>query len=323
MRWMNIVLAISILALSSWADPGNGTKFGFNPTRLEVAQVMNQTQEEPEPELAPDLDIEGRLVPGKALLLSAILPGTGQFYAKNYLFAAAFLAIEVGAWYGVASSHGRGMDKETEFLAFADQHWTYYDESYGGLGDYGSYLEYEYYAAYEFGPDGESGGDVYTGSIVEWQLLTWNERSYWLPANGFTHELDPNNKDQQYYEMIGKYDQFGAGWPEDGDYDPDWRNGPYLYDDLGAKTWKWQTHNTYREDYLNMRKDSNDALEMSKNYTMVVLGNHLLSALHAGFNVSWKNRKLAKEQSVEGAFHLEPKRHNNEMVAMGVLGITF
>lgn len=319
---MNVVLAVLIVSIPVWADPGVGSKFGFNPTRLQVAQTMGQVREDPPPEAAENLDVEGRLVPGKALLLSAILPGTGQFYAKNYLFAGAFLALEVGAWYGVATYHSEGMDKEDEYIAYADQYWTYYDGSQS-LGDYGSYLDYEFYAATEFGPDGESGGEVYNGSVEQWEELTWNEKLDWLPSNGFTHELDPTDKDQQYYEMIGKYDQFGAGWPEDGDYDASWRDGPYLYDATGAPTWQWQTHNSYRETYLNIRKDSNDALDRSKNFTMVVLGNHLLSALHAGFSVSLHNRKLTKEQNVEGAFNFEPKKYNDEYLAMGVLKIRF
>jgi hypothetical protein len=318
MRWMNVVLIVSLLALSAWADPGSGTKFGFNPTRLQLAQTMGKVQQAP-PEEGEAAQTEGRLVPGKALLLSAIIPGAGQFYAKNYIFAAAFLAIEVGAWYGVASYHAEGMDKEEEYIAFADDHWTYFDDLYSGDGDFGSYLDYEYWAASLFGPDGESGGtDGYTNDIGIWDALTWEEKLAYLPSNGFTHELDEEDKDQQYYEMIGKYDQFGAGWPGDGDYVANYRADKTVGDG-----WTWQTHNSYRENYLNMRKDSNDALDRSKNFTMVVLANHLLSALHAGFNVSMHNRKLAKEQAVEGAFNLEPKKYNDEYLAMGVLRIKF
>lgn len=313
MRWMNVVLAVLIVTIPVWADPGAGSKFGFNPTRQQVAQTMGQVREDPPPEAAENLEVEGRLVPGKALLLSAILPGTGQFYAKNYIFAAAFLALEVGAWYGVATYHAEGIDKEDEYIAFAEN-WTYYEV---GGGDFDAYLNYEYWAAANFGKNGESlDGDEYIGSIEDWWGLSWSAKLNSLPSNGFTHELNPLDQDQQYYEMIGKYDQFGAGWPEGGDYDPDFRSGPHT-------EWTWQTHNSYRETYLNIRKDSNDALDRSKNFTMVVLGNHLLSALHAGFSVSLHNRELAKEQNVEGAFNLEPKKYNDEYLAMGVLKIRF
>ncbi len=50
--------------------------------------------------------------PGKALLLSAILPGMGELYAGNKLKAAIFFSIEVAAWTGVIYFYGQGKDKE-------------------------------------------------------------------------------------------------------------------------------------------------------------------------------------------------------------------
>jgi len=49
----------------------------------------------------------------------------------------------------------------------------------------------------------------------------WNDSAYFDWKNGqpsgtsFTHTL-PGSKTQQYYEMIGKYDQFLSGWPDTG-----------------------------------------------------------------------------------------------------------
>ena len=310
MRFISILLAVLVVTVPVFAGPGDGAKLGFNPTRQQVAASMTQPVEETSE--APSIEIEGKLVPGKALLLSAILPGAGQYYAKSPLMAALFLGIEIGAWAGVAIYHGEGMDKEDEFMAYADAHWIY-----GGPGvpgdEYDSYFQYEYWAANIWGRDGDSGtqDDNWLGGEDEWYNKPWEDKLQYLPSDGFTHELDPNDKDQQYYEMIGKYGQFATGWE---DYDED-----YPFDGWRANS----TITPMRDNYLTLRKESNDALDMSKNFTMVVLTNHLLSALHAGFTVSLHNKKLAQEQTIEGAFNVMPKKYNDEFVAMGGLTIKF
>lgn len=321
MRWISIVPTVLIIVLPAWADPGEGDKFEYNSTRLMMVQTLSQPQEELPTTSADSVQIEGKLVPGKAVLLSAILPGAGQYYAKSPIMAAAFLAIEIGAWAGVAIYHKEGMDKEDEFKAYADDHWIYLDDVFsstyssaqGNPADEFTYLEYEYWVATEFGNPNREG--EYAEGLDEWEQLDWDSKLDYLPSNGFTHELQPDEKDQQYYEMIGKYDQFGAGWPDA--YDAE--DNPFDEDN----PWRFKTYNQVRENYLNLRKDSNDALDTSKNFAMVIMGNHLLSALHAGLSVTWHNRKLARRQSVEGAFQLEPKKYNDEFVTMGVLRIRF
>ncbi len=315
MRSLSFVLAVLVVVVPVLADPGGGTKIGFDSGRQQVSMAMNQAPEDQTAQ--PGVEIEGKLVPGKALLLSAILPGAGQYYAKSPFWAAAFLAIEIGAWAGVAVNHGEGMDKEDEYLAYADAHWIYGEPDVGEIFE--SYFAYEYWCASFFGSNGISGSgdDEYEGSQTLWEGLTWAQKRDYLPTNGFTHEIDPTDRDQQYYEMIGKYGQFATGWE---DYNEAYHEA---YPPEGQP---WQTSSSItpmRDNYLTIRKDSNDALDMSKNFTMVVLANHLISALHAGFTVTKKNKRLAQEQTIEGAFNVAPKRYNNETIAMGVLSIKF
>lgn len=312
MRWFNVVLAVLIVTMPLLAGDGSGSRLGFNSTKSRVNQSMSQTQAEPPSEAMPGQKIEGKLVPGKALLLSAIVPGAGQFYAENYIMSGVFLAMEIAAWTGVAMYHGEGMSKEDDYLAYADAHWDY--GSPGSGGEYDDYFNYEYWCASTYGYDKDNGteADNFDGGDVDWAELTWDEKLYYLPKDGFTHEIDPGDKDQQYYEMIGKYGQFATGWD-------DYTEANYPFDE-----WRTSSNITPNRDaYLTLRKESNDALDMSKNFTMVVMGNHLLSALHAGFSVTWHNRKLAKEQGVEGAFNLAPKMYNNEMVTMGTVTVNF
>jgi hypothetical protein len=344
MRRMMIILCAAFLTIPVWANPGDGSKFKFDQGKIQLAQVLTQPDTSSGPDSAmgmPNLQIagpSGKLNPGKALLLSAIIPGAGQFYAKSPIFGGVFLAAEIFAWSQVASYHSKGMSKDDEFHSWADQYWTYYNSA---GGDFGSYLGYEFWVATTYGLNGSPEtwfrlpDTTQAPTVEDWQALTWDEKMNHLPT-GFTHNLDPNNKDQQYFEMIGKYDQFWAGWPESGDYGnysygnpPSRSNNPTI---TNLQHWTWDAysnssgnwvHNSYRDHYQDLRNESNNALDISKNYTMVVMGNHLLSALHAGFAVSLHNRKINREHKIEGALQLEPRRYYDEKLTMATLRVKF
>lgn len=108
---------------------------------------------------------------------------------------------------------------------------------------------------------------------THWSREEW-EQYYNPETDPSTHELpedDEGNivKTQQYYEMIGKYDQFKQGWD-------DWvTGGP----DLTA----------HRDEYETMRNKSNVALKNAAYCSMVVMANHLISALDTGFVIRKKN----------------------------------
>jgi hypothetical protein len=120
----------------------------------------------------------------KAVLLSAVIPGTGELYNKSFLKGLAFLGIEVGGWvvYGVYTQ--RGNEKENEFERFADLHWD--EDQY-------------WHSLFE-----DSKGQCSEGDL---ECLKEYERQ------NFSHHL-PETKNQTYYENIGKYDQFNGGWDD-------------------------------------------------------------------------------------------------------------
>jgi hypothetical protein len=63
-----------------------------------------------------------RKSPGKALLLSAAVPGTGELYnGSNRGFI--FLGVEALSWLAYFSFDASGDEKEVEFERFADTHW--------------------------------------------------------------------------------------------------------------------------------------------------------------------------------------------------------
>jgi hypothetical protein len=221
------------------------------------------------------------LHPGKALLLSAILPGAGEYYAGKTLKAAIFFAIEVAAWTGVIYYYNQGQDKDKEFKKFANEHFNEM-----------------VYRQKEFAFAQAQSGDTtaFRGTFDEWTALSWDTKIHFLPSQGFTHELptrderDANSSDdQQYYEMIGKYiHQFGYGWDDvyimvngivtgfSGD-DP----GTPYYDDnpLFGGTAAKSIH------FMDMRYQSNHSLELSSIAIQVAMLNHVASALDASFTV--------------------------------------
>ena len=99
-----------------------------------------------------------------------------------------------------------------------------------------------------------------------WSRERWEANKQ--PGDPDTHTL-PDTKTQQYYEMIGKYDQFQAGWDSE-------EGSP-------EKT---------RDYYETLRDKSNRYLIQASYCTMAVLANHLISALDTGWTIRRYNRRM-------------------------------
>jgi hypothetical protein len=105
---------------------------------------------------------------------------------------------------------------------------------------------------------------------AHWDSTRWNLH-YDQTTDPNTHQL-PSTKTQQYYEMIGKYNQFWTGW-----------------DDSQGSSVKLTPN---RKHYEDMRRDSNAAYKRASNCAMLVLANHVLSSLEAGWSIHKANRKI-------------------------------
>lgn len=250
------------------------------------------------------------LQPGKALLLSAIVPGAGEYYSGHKLRAAAFLAVEIAAWVGVISYYNQGMDKDKEFKEFADDH--FFEQVY---------RDKEFELAKHNLPD----SGAFTGTEPEWRELEWDAKIHYLPDRGFTHELPDardraasRSHDQQYYEMIGKYiHQFGFAWDDVfqiiGGSGIDFRG-----DDPGTPEYDDQFGTAKRsKDYMEMRYQSNQLLDKSSLAIQLVMLNHVASALHASFTVRTMNRRA------EGKIGFKTVKYDDRNVAVGGLNFSW
>jgi hypothetical protein len=131
-----------------------------------------------------------------------------------------------------------------------------------------------YYAQFENkGKDWEDIFHAYADehwSKEQWEYLGGNQ-------DEGTHTL-PSTKTQQYYEMIGKYDQFMEGWD-------DWvQGGPSL--------------TPHRDHYETLRDNSNKELIKASYCAMIVLANHVISAFDASWSVKRHNRKIESKTRI-------------------------
>jgi len=211
---------------------------------------------------------------GTGVLLSAILPGTGQFYAGSKLKGAIFLAVEAVALAAHFKYNSDGSKLEDQFEAFADQSWN---------------------------------EDAYWDWMSQISGIDRNnlEALRDFEHGRFSHFL-PEKKNQQYYENVGKYNQFIMGWQ-------DFReeivgNRTFTlehYDNSQFDGQSLLTISEQRNSYTQLRKDANDDCKRATTFATVALLNHVVSALDAGLTIKRRNQTIHAKLGVQGMRHYE------------------
>jgi hypothetical protein len=178
----------------------------------------------------------------KGFLLSMLLPGAGEYYAESKLKAGIFLSLEALFWTGYLSYHNKAGNKENEYKNFADLNWSEQAYKDSMLTIYGVDID-----------------TISTGTklISDYDSVVIVEHL-------------PDSKTQQYYEMVGKYDQFRYGWDD--------------FDRTNFLT-------PHRNFYLNLRDDSNKLFDNARYTLIAIIGNHILSAFDAVWSVKTYNKK--------------------------------
>ncbi len=204
--------------------------------------------------------------------LSAILPGAGQFYNDDYWRSAIFATLEVAAIVTAVTYNTKGDDQTTSYENFAN--------STNGW-DVNKYAQWSVDNASRINPviqEGDAVLDIFdsNGDVV-WSKLNDLETEI---GHYYSHRLAPYD-DQQYYEMIGKYQQFNAGWADykDSDYPP---NG-YVYPQKVTATNSW---------YADERGKANSYYDVSNLAVKILVANHIISAVEAALSANSYNRSL-------------------------------
>jgi len=200
--------------------------------------------------------------------LSVVLPGAGQVYNEDYWKTAIFATLEVAAIVAAITYNSKGNDQTTSYENFAN--------SADGW-DVNKYANWTVDNASRINPNIEEGNpvlDIFDGNgDVIWSKLNALETEI---GSYYSHQLAPFD-DQQYYEMIGKYQQFNPGWA-DFNY-----NDAYSYGDPLTDTFYW---------YADERGKANSYYDISNLAVKIIVANHILSAVEAAFSANSYNRSL-------------------------------
>ncbi len=208
----------------------------------------------------------------KAAALSLLVPGAGQFYVGDKVRAVPFFLVDVAGWAAYFGFHSQGKNREEGYRTYADQHWD--------AQNYFVFLDTA------LGITSRSDFDP-TGRAYNSQQQGLQRSDVFLVVDSgfiFSHHVPTRqgedtanfNKNFEYYESIGKYDQFFAGW------------------DAFAN----------RRTYLNMRADANSSFSKSKAGIIVSLADRLVAAVDAALAARRFNQKIDKNREIEIGFRV-------------------
>ncbi|MEZ4388365.1 MAG: hypothetical protein R3D98_12480 [Candidatus Krumholzibacteriia bacterium] len=197
------------------------------------------------------------------MLMSLVLPGAGELYLghkRGYLQ----IALDAGAWYGAVHHDGKGNDLKDEYYAYADAHWAEsklaaaYDPNWSDSQPYWN-PDYDYMAG--------DGLDYF--NTPETPIDDYTDLPLWVSA------LDDR---REYYENLGKWDQFVFGWD---DYtDP--RN--FLgTDDINIRNLQDPRTSAHREAYRDLRQESNDNFSKRDRFIYLSIAFRLYSVLQVAY----------------------------------------
>ena len=227
-----------------------------------------------DPEPAPRTQARKGKSSKRAFFLSALVPGLGEWYAgskkRGLIFFGAEAAL-VGMW---VAWKGKGNDLEEEFRAVADEHW----DPLNYLAWRGSTISNNSSITHAL-PCSSEVVEVYIPARNEWM----QQQTSGLGSAAFGGCAP--SQIQQYYELIGKYDQFVAGWTDlvdchtgnvtEGTCFPGNAAVPTAVDSVE----KFDSERRHR--YENQRDESNRFLKRASTISGIILINHVISAIDA------------------------------------------
>jgi hypothetical protein len=202
--------------------------------------------------------------PYLAALMSGIIPGSGEFYGKSYIKSAIFFGVEVGLWTLFGIYQKKGNDQTNVYQDYANANWN--------INKYAAWLKNQ-------GFPGSSGINPNEPDFetLRLQVNVCEEQN-------FSHTLPPWGE-QQYYEVIGKYQSFIGGWSTAGS-------------DITKNNFE-----TYKLDqvtyYMDNRQQANDYFNVAYRSADVIVINHLLSAADAAWTVTMFNKTLNVNTSLK------------------------
>ena len=223
-------------------------------------------------------------------VLSFVVPGAGEFYSESYIKSAVFVAIEAAAITIGLIYNKKGNDQTIFFQNYADgtQGWSAF-----------RYAQWTLNHITELNPNLKQSD--YQNKVIQNGQVNWDELNKMendvagrsgidgsVPGSYYSHRL-PKYGEQQYYELIGKYEQFYQGW-SDAD------KLLVSYDEIKQKLDNGGTKFTY---YSGERGKANDFYNVAAKSVIVIVVNHIISALDAAWSAHGYNSGLEMHASIE------------------------
>lgn len=235
-----------------------------------------------EPLQATKIDVQNgeKKSPLLAGFLSLLVPGAGQVYTKHYIEGGIFVAIE-GALIATAIIYNKkGDQKTTEFEHYADQNWS--------MVKYATWLNQWHDGNVPINSD---------STLQPWERINLKTLNNYEIGS---HHLAEHGS-QQYYELIGKYEQYSPGWAQFNSNDPNERDVP-----------------AQMIAYSHMRGDANNLYTDATRAITFIFVNHLLSAIDAAWGASRYNNNLIAMQ-----LKLNPNYYTNSISLYPTLNLSY
>ncbi len=196
-------------------------------------------------------------------VLSAVLPGAGEFYAKRYLKAGILIAVEAAAITTYKIYYQKGDHQTSFFQDYANLHWSA-----------ARYAQWTINNSKYINPsvDPSQYHVFYSNGSVNWSELNRLENDL---GGGYSHQLAPFGT-QDYYEIIGKYPQFSHGWDSSIQTDTDFH--------ILTQQFLW---------YAHQRGLANSYYTTGTTALIAIYINHFLSILDAVWSTHNYNNSIA------------------------------
>jgi hypothetical protein len=274
----------ALAAAMLMSQAGAGELPPANPL-LQTWPALSAAKDAPKPRRISAAPQAEEKSPRRAFLLSAVLPGAGEFYAGATKRAIGFFSVEALALGLYFSWKGKGDDIEQEFRDVAAESW-----------DPVAYLEWR----------------------TSTRASRFSSITHALPCSSFVAEGGvpgslrgcSGRETQQYYELIGKYNQYIAGWDDVVRTDS---NSPVQPTDIDSVE---SFSSQKRLAYEVRRDDSNGYLKRASNILGLILVNHALSAIDAARAARLRNgeKAAALEERTRLTLVLPPERQRPAML---------
>ena len=229
--------------------------------------------------------------PARPMLYSLVLPGAGQWYNKSPSWKIGlFAGIEAASIFSGLQWRKKADDIRLKYEKFADQNWDLETWVSNTLNTpLGNYADVHINGTHKLilvlsGSLAEQYGNYVPSDSLE-------NNAHWV----YTSEVRVL-RDRDFYENIGKYDQFVGGWTDC--YGP--ANNQLWFEvkkDVGDST-EIIISTPNKEEYVGQRALSNEYLNMAKYAVSAVMFNHVISALEAVWSTQVRNRPK-KEQNIQ------------------------